>query len=491
MCGGSNPVQDLVSSVSDTLASMDPGPSIGSGLASLDSAVSQNVPGGWGTIGALALAVATAGASIPATEAEFIAADAANLASQGLSQEAIAQNLAASYGISATDAATVASATNAGAAETFAQTGTLNPSAATTPTATPGASSVLSAPDVTVNLAPQSSGTFGSISAPLSGSGAIPGAGAVTSTAGLTGALPAGVVVGDGTMGTVMGATYIDAGGGIPAVDFFGNPIQASSVNFGGVPTDTSGLSLSDANNARKVYNLAKGLTSSGSSALSPYTTLGSGSSGTSPLSSSNVTNIQSPKGTMVQGQQIASPLSFDIGQPTVASAPSMPAFNPAAEMSLIQNAAQGGQIVHMDTGGLLPMNELRMRGRQLGLAPTLAKAGLPMLGHATGGDIEAPHNPTFFSIGGLNSLDNTYVQGEGDGTSDSVDARLADGEFVIPADVVSKLGNGSSNAGARVLDQFLVTIREHAQKHDPKDLPPSSKGPLAYLLDAKRKVDA
>ena len=65
----------------------------------------------------------------------------------------------------------------------------------------------------------------------------------------------------------------------------------------------------------------------------------------------------------------------------------------------------------------------------------------------------------------------------------------LANGEFVIPADVVSKLGNGSNDAGANVLDEFLSTIREHAQNHDPKKLPPESKGPLAYLLQAKRKA--
>ena len=100
-------------------------------------------------------------------------------------------------------------------------------------------------------------------------------------------------------------------------------------------------------------------------------------------------------------------------------------------------------------------------------------------------------HNPTFFSEGGLNSLQNTYVKGDGDGTSDSIAAMLADGEFVVPADVVSKLGNGSNDAGAKVLDGFLVTIRKHAQKHDPKELPPDSKGPLAYLLDAKKKVRA
>jgi hypothetical protein len=113
-----------------------------------------------------------------------------------------------------------------------------------------------------------------------------------------------------------------------------------------------------------------------------------------------------------------------------------------------------------------------------------------PTKSFSTGGGVE-DHNPTFFSPGGLASMENTYVKGEGDGTSDSVAAMLANGEFVIPADVVSKLGNGSNDAGAGVLDEFLSTIREHAQKHDPKKLPPDSKGPLAYLAEANKKTRA
>jgi hypothetical protein len=127
-------------------------------------------------------------------------------------------------------------------------------------------------------------------------------------------------------------------------------------------------------------------------------------------------------------------------------------------------------------------------------LTPGLSKAqidyiltGLP--GKAEGGSIEG-HNPEFYSEGGLSSMENRYVEGEGDGTSDSVPAMLANGEFVIPADVVSKIGNGSNEAGAGVLDQFLVEIRKHAHSNGEK-LPPESKGPLGYLLDAKRKVKA
>lgn len=107
----------------------------------------------------------------------------------------------------------------------------------------------------------------------------------------------------------------------------------------------------------------------------------------------------------------------------------------------------------------------------------------------AEGGSIPEGHNPQFFSEGGLNSLENRYVTGEGDGTSDSVPAMLANGEFVIPADVVSSLGNGSNEAGANILDELLQVIREHKQQHDAKELPPDSKGALAYLMEAKERA--
>jgi hypothetical protein len=59
-------------------------------------------------------------------------------------------------------------------------------------------------------------------------------------------------------------------------------------------------------------------------------------------------------------------------------------------------------------------------------------------------------------------------LRGPGDGMSDSIkanisgrqEARLADGEFVIPADVVSHLGNGSTEAGSRKLYKMMADVR-------------------------------
>lgn len=68
------------------------------------------------------------------------------------------------------------------------------------------------------------------------------------------------------------------------------------------------------------------------------------------------------------------------------------------------------------------------------------------------------------------------YLDGQGDGMSDSIPAtiegkqpaRLADGEFVVPADVVSHIGNGSSKAGSKRLYAMLHKVRK-ARTGNPK----------------------
>jgi hypothetical protein len=64
-------------------------------------------------------------------------------------------------------------------------------------------------------------------------------------------------------------------------------------------------------------------------------------------------------------------------------------------------------------------------------------------------------------------------LSGPGDGVSDSIPAvigdkqpaRLADGEFVIPARIVSELGNGSTKAGARRLYEMMDRVKKRREK--------------------------
>lgn len=69
---------------------------------------------------------------------------------------------------------------------------------------------------------------------------------------------------------------------------------------------------------------------------------------------------------------------------------------------------------------------------------------------------------------GGKSSLPPRYLDGHTDGMADKVPAHidnrrpaaLSDGEFVVPADVVSHLGNGNSTAGAKRLYEMMDRIR-------------------------------
>ena len=77
---------------------------------------------------------------------------------------------------------------------------------------------------------------------------------------------------------------------------------------------------------------------------------------------------------------------------------------------------------------------------------------------------------PTGYAGGGMTqyAAAGKLLRGPGDGMSDDIyaniggrqEARLADGEFVVPADVVSHIGNGSTNAGAKKLYKMMADIR-------------------------------
>jgi len=111
-------------------------------------------------------------------------------------------------------------------------------------------------------------------------------------------------------------------------------------------------------------------------------------------------------------------------------------AYATASQTPMSQNVVQGTA----DTG----VN--RMTGQML----------------AKGGISDAYYNLGGYSDGGR------LLRGPGDGVSDSIPAtigrkqpaRLADGEFVVPARIVSELGNGSTEAGARKLYGMMDRVQ-------------------------------
>jgi hypothetical protein len=118
--------------------------------------------------------------------------------------------------------------------------------------------------------------------------------------------------------------------------------------------------------------------------------------------------------------------------------------FNPETYRSA-QGYADGG-ITNLAAGGYD-----RMVGEQP-MYQALAKGGISDLGSYSD-----------YARGGR------MLKGPGDGMSDSIPgviggkrpARLADGEFVVPADVVSHLGNGSTDAGAKQLYSMMDKVRK------------------------------
>jgi len=125
---------------------------------------------------------------------------------------------------------------------------------------------------------------------------------------------------------------------------------------------------------------------------------------------------------------------------------------------------------VPTDTGTPSALGDLLSRFQQTAQVDPIAGLVAPAVGVNQGGTLGLAHGGVFEG----------RVQGQGDGMADQVAfnvvpqtpqdipntpdmALLSSDEYVVPADVVSMLGNGSSTAGAQALDQFNTLMRRKA----------------------------
>lgn len=93
---------------------------------------------------------------------------------------------------------------------------------------------------------------------------------------------------------------------------------------------------------------------------------------------------------------------------------------------------------------------------------------------------------PVAKARGGALSQIAYLAKGAGTGRDDTINARLSDGEYVIDAETVALLGDGSTEAGAKRLDQMRAEIRRQKGKNLAKGkISPNAKSPLAYLKGA------
>jgi hypothetical protein len=94
--------------------------------------------------------------------------------------------------------------------------------------------------------------------------------------------------------------------------------------------------------------------------------------------------------------------------------------------------------------------------------------------GMATGG-------LTGYAKGGSKS--SRYVDGPGSGREDKIPALLSDGEYVIDAETLALLGDGSTKEGARRMDKFRANIRKHKGRALSRGrISPNAKSPDKYM---------
>lgn len=142
---------------------------------------------------------------------------------------------------------------------------------------------------------------------------------------------------------------------------------------------------------------------------------------------------------------------------------------------ALAQGGAPTGPVERLSqnvigAGGMYPQSQM---DKTYFATPTQ----MPASAEVIAADYDTKTNPytgAMMASGGIADLGSysdggRLLKGPGDGMSDSIPAkigsrqpaRLADGEFVVPADVVSHLGNGSTDAGAKQLYSMMDRVRK------------------------------
>jgi hypothetical protein len=87
---------------------------------------------------------------------------------------------------------------------------------------------------------------------------------------------------------------------------------------------------------------------------------------------------------------------------------------------------------------------------------------------------------------GGVLSMIGRFAEGAGSGRDDTIDAKLSDGEYVMDAETVALLGDGSNKEGALRLDAMRAKLRKHKGKEMSKGkFSANAKSPLQYFKGA------
>jgi hypothetical protein len=137
----------------------------------------------------------------------------------------------------------------------------------------------------------------------------------------------------------------------------------------------------------------------------------------------------------------------------------------------MMQNAAASG----MSLAQFMNQNWSTIQGG----AYNVAEGAAPPTPKARGGQA--------YATGGALSKMAYLAQGSGSGRADTIDAKLSDGEFVVDAETVALLGDGSTKEGARRLNMMREQLRQQKGAALSKGkFSPAAKSPLAYMAGAR-----
>jgi hypothetical protein len=165
--------------------------------------------------------------------------------------------------------------------------------------------------------------------------------------------------------------------------------------------------------------------------------------------------------------------MSYGVGGQVDASTLGLPDRPPVEQATMNQSIGNNNSF---------PMSEMRQPSYS---SPTNRPLAQPVIDPSGGAAVDPYTGQQIFARGGLaHYADGGYtlgsysdggrlLKGPGDGVSDSIPAsigdrqpaRLADGEFVVPARIVSELGNGSTEAGARKLYAMMDRVQKQRSK--------------------------
>ena len=184
----------------------------------------------------------------------------------------------------------------------------------------------------------------------------------------------------------------------------------------------------------------------------------GGGGGNTTSATTGNTASTVSDSNTANSISGLAAPANDSISVSDAVSSPASSATPSGGSTSVGDAAAtsgdgdgdgDGGDGVGDARGGYYSRGKLNYRSKNMAMGGYAIGGGLGSLGS--------------YSDGGR------LLKGPGDGVSDSIPAtigrnrqpaRLADGEFVIPARIVSELGNGSTDAGAKKLYAMMDRVQ-------------------------------